>query len=544
MLMLFRCLAIAAAMIFQMSAYAASDRIALVIGNSKYSELGVLPNTINDARGINKSLLEMGYKTKLVLDASESSLRRDIRNFAAESENSSIALVYYAGHGGQVGGENYLLPVDIDIPKRESDIQLSAIKVDDIINSLRSKTKVIFLDACRDNPALIRSLSKGRGSYRGGLAPASSSTLNDQSSGIFIAYATDAGNVALDGAGQSNSPFTTALLRHIKQPVSIDDMFSMVTRDVRAETKNQQKPYKYASLDGIICLPGTCSKVLQLSARDSQEASANVTPRLKIGIPDDWVLHNSQLQPDKKLVYIKPSSVKRIGDRVSYSSKFVGDSAGALSFLSSAGTNYNITDFVGDCNSYQGNAYQYQEINDGVIKINQKYGIPETINLVADYSKPGTIGYSSLQLACNTSKMQPLISSQEVNIDDWEKFMTLSDSAAVYFLKSSISESSKNELITKLAFKNTNLADLKPYVNITTGYETFSNTPKVSYLISKNKFLCKEGKSYQLLENYLDENGKIVAYSSYQEMQKDDILKLPKNSTGALMDQLSKLVCK
>jgi hypothetical protein len=544
MLMLFKCLAITATMILQMSAYAASERIALVIGNSKYSELGVLPNTINDARGINKSLVEMGYKTRLVLDATESSLRKNIRNFAAESENSSIALVYYAGHGGQVGGENYLLPVDIDIPKRESDIQLSAIKVDDIINSLRSKTKIIFLDACRDNPALIRSLSKGRGSYRGGLAPASSSTLNDQSGGIFIAYATDAGNVALDGAGQSNSPFTTALLRHMKQPVSIDDMFSMVTRDVRAETKNQQKPYKYASLDGIICLPGTCSKVTQSSTADAQQVSANATPSIKTKIPDDWVLHNSQLQPDKKLVYIKPSSVKRVGDRVSYSSKFTSDTGGRLSFLSSAGTNYNITDYVGDCNSYQGTAYQYQEINDGVVKINQKYGIPETMNLTADYSQPGTIGYSALQLACNTSRMHPLISSQEVNIDDWEKFMTLGDGADVYFLRNSILESSKNELITKFAFKNTNLADLKSYVNITTGYEAFSNAPKVSYLISKNKFLCKEGISYQLLENYLDENGKITAYSSYQEMRKDAILRLPKNSPGGLMDQLSKLVCK
>ncbi len=542
--MLFKCLAITATMILQMSAYAASERIALVIGNSKYSELGVLPNTINDARGINKSLVEMGYKTRLVLDATESSLRKNIRNFAAESENSSIALVYYAGHGGQVGGENYLLPVDIDIPKRESDIQLSAIKVDDIINSLRSKTKIIFLDACRDNPALIRSLSKGRGSYRGGLAPASSSTLNDQSGGIFIAYATDAGNVALDGAGQSNSPFTTALLRHMKQPVSIDDMFSMVTRDVRAETKNQQKPYKYASLDGIICLPGTCSKVTQSSTADAQQVSANATPSIKTKIPDDWVLHNSQLQPDKKLVYIKPSSVKRVGDRVSYSSKFTSDTGGRLSFLSSAGTNYNITDYVGDCNSYQGTAYQYQEINDGVVKINQKYGIPETMNLTADYSQPGTIGYSALQLACNTSRMHPLISSQEVNIDDWEKFMTLGDGADVYFLRNSILESSKNELITKFAFKNTNLADLKSYVNITTGYEAFSNAPKVSYLISKNKFLCKEGISYQLLENYLDENGKITAYSSYQEMRKDAILRLPKNSPGGLMDQLSKLVCK
>ena len=239
-------------------AIAANDRIALIIGNSNYVDLGTLPNTSNDAKSINKSLSEMGFKTKLVLNATEATARKEIKTFATESDGASIALVFYAGHGAQVNGENYLLPIDTEVPKRESDIQLSAIKVDDVINSLKSKTKVIFLDACRDNPALIKSLSKGRGSYRGGLAPAKNTSFDDQGSGIFIAYATDSGNVALDSVGQSNSPFTSALLRHIKDPISIDDMFSMVTKEVRQQTQNSQKPYKYASLDGIVCLPESC----------------------------------------------------------------------------------------------------------------------------------------------------------------------------------------------------------------------------------------------------------------------------------------------
>ena len=80
-------------------------------------------------------------------------------------EYASVELVFYAGHGAQVNGSNYLLPVDIDIPKTEADIQLSALKVDDLINSLGSSTKIVFLDACRDNPSLFRNIVKGRGSH-------------------------------------------------------------------------------------------------------------------------------------------------------------------------------------------------------------------------------------------------------------------------------------------------------------------------------------------------------------------------------------------
>ena len=238
---------------------AAEQRIALVIGNSKYIEFGTLANPANDAKGIGESLRKLGYSTKLVIDADESTMRREIKRFAAVSQGVDVAIVFYAGHGAQVNGENYLLPIDLDIPKVETDIQLSSIKIDDIINSLKSKIKIIFLDACRDNPVLSKGLVKGRGGFRGGLAPVNPILENNSSEGVFIAYATDSGNTASDGAGKQNSPFTAALLKSINEPVSIDDMFSIVTREVRRSTSNTQRPYKYASLEGIFCIPFDCS---------------------------------------------------------------------------------------------------------------------------------------------------------------------------------------------------------------------------------------------------------------------------------------------
>jgi len=259
-LSVFRCLLLLMLQIFVAGhTNASTERMALVIGNSSYLNIGKLQNTKNDATDIQRNLSQIGFKTKLVLDADEVALRRAIKSFASESSDSKIALVYFAGHGAQINGENYLLPTDLEVPKREADIQLSAIKVDDVVNSLKSSVKIIFLDACRDNPALSKSLSKGRGAFRGGLAAAKSSS--DDLGSLFIAYATDSGNVALDGEGQKNSPFTKALLKYIKQPISIDDMFSLVTREVRLSTKNAQRPYKYASLEGVVCLTQKCGTV-------------------------------------------------------------------------------------------------------------------------------------------------------------------------------------------------------------------------------------------------------------------------------------------
>jgi uncharacterized caspase-like protein len=100
------------------NAFSANDRIALIIGNSKYQNLGKLNNTINDAKAIEKNLKEIGYKTKIVFDVNENQIRKEIKSFALESERASLALLFYAGHGAQVYGDNYILPIDLEIPQR------------------------------------------------------------------------------------------------------------------------------------------------------------------------------------------------------------------------------------------------------------------------------------------------------------------------------------------------------------------------------------------------------------------------------------------
>jgi uncharacterized caspase-like protein len=236
------------------------SRIALVIGNSNYVNLPKLSNPANDARSIHDALQQMGFISKLVLDASEQDTRRAIRKFANDSATADIALVFYAGHGAQINGDNYLLPVDMDIAYTEADIQLTGLKVDDLVNGIRSNTKIVFLDACRDNPALFKNLVHGRSAARAvGLAPTMSSNLDQvkPGGGVFIAYATASGSIAEDGTGK-HSPFTQALLRYLQKPVSITDMFSLVTKEVHMATKTKQRPYQYASLENIICLTGNC----------------------------------------------------------------------------------------------------------------------------------------------------------------------------------------------------------------------------------------------------------------------------------------------
>ena len=261
-------------------------RIALVIGESRYLNLPRLINPEKDARSIAETLQKLGYNTQLLLDASEGGIRKEIRKFASESSKADVAVVFYAGHGAQLNGSNYLLPIDIDILHTDADIQFAALKVDDLINSIGSNTKIVFLDACRDNPALFKNLVNGRGGSPVGLAPASASNFNTAKpgGGIFIAYATDAGAVADDGHGQ-HSPFTQALLSNMQKPISIDDMFSLVTKEVRLVTKNAQRPFKYASLENIICLTPACLGNPAAAAGDIvQQATQSEDEELQIAV--------------------------------------------------------------------------------------------------------------------------------------------------------------------------------------------------------------------------------------------------------------------
>lgn len=498
-------------------AWASSDRVALVIGESKYSELGSLPNTLNDARAINKALNEMGYKTQLVLDASESFIRKSIRTFSAQSEGASIAVVFYAGHGAQVNGENFLLPVDMDIPKRESDIQISAIKVDDLITSLKSKTKVVFLDACRDNPALVKSLSRGRGSYRGGLAPAKNSSFDDQSSGIFIAYATDAGNVALDGTDQIDSPFTTALLKYIKQPISIDDMFSMVTKEVRLQTKNAQKPYKYASLDGVVCLSGMCTSEPQIfSSPSSAKVPAPITNK-----DDGWVLFNIMGKPDETLIFMQPSSIKKISpDRISVRTKNVRPGGLPEDGITTE-YGYHIIDQVIDCGNSKGNGYAISVFGkDGKQIRDLALGNPLTINLV-DYSDPNSVGYSILQLACKPEKLKPIVSAADVlNEEKWERqYNNLENQWNFYNLKSSVViKGDIREAIGKYVYEPARyVGDIKLVNNdpINPVYVGNKTTPLIKTIVVKNAFNCKDNSYKMVFDNYLGEDGTLAYLGFY-----------------------------
>jgi uncharacterized caspase-like protein len=252
-------------------------RLALVIGNSDYTNLPRLTNPANDAVSISDVLKKMGYQTHLVLNAPTDTIRNAARKFASESENADVAVVYYAGHGAQLNGSNYVLPTDMDIPRTSADIQFAGLKIDDLVNSIGSNTKIIFLDACRDNPVLFKRLVSGRGAPSIGLAPASASNFTDArpGGGVFIAYATDAGATADDGSA-AHSPFTEALLRYMQKPMSIDDMFSLVTREVRLVTKNAQRPYKYASLENIVCLTPACSSKQPATVDNVIEQSKHV----------------------------------------------------------------------------------------------------------------------------------------------------------------------------------------------------------------------------------------------------------------------------
>src|SRR4051812_14461584 len=150
-------LTFAAAMLLAAPPASAENRMALVIGQSAYRSVPALPNPANDARAVTQLLTDSGFEVVSAADLSQSQMRQTISEFAgnvAAKGADTVALVFYAGHGLQIDGENYLVPVDVD-PKREADIPLQALRLNDILNTLTSvpsRMRIVMLDACRDNP--------------------------------------------------------------------------------------------------------------------------------------------------------------------------------------------------------------------------------------------------------------------------------------------------------------------------------------------------------------------------------------------------------
>lgn len=219
-------------------------RVALVIGNSAYQSVPALPNPVNDASDISASLARLGFQVRRVSNGSFDDMRLALRDFARTALGSELAVVYFAGHGIEIGGENWLLPVDAQL-QTDTAVQQEAVALRSLfpIVAGASKLGLVILDACRNNPfgnRMQRSIPT-RAVERG-------FTRVEPTGSVLVAYAARDGTTANDGAGR-NSPFTSALLANLERPgLEVGFLFRNVREAVLKATEQRQEPVVYGSL--------------------------------------------------------------------------------------------------------------------------------------------------------------------------------------------------------------------------------------------------------------------------------------------------------
>ena len=221
-------------------AQSGEKRIALVIGNSAYLGGQALRNPVNDANLMARTLKSLGFYVIKCVNASELQMEDAIESFSRKLPNYNVALFYYAGHGMQVDGTNYLIPIDAKLENKIA-VRHEAVSVKDIVAEFeyyQNNTNIIILDACRDNP--FRSWS--RGGARGFIAM-------KPASGTIIAFATSEGSTAADGKG-SNGLFTTHLVNQLVVPQSIESVFKRTRVAVQNESQGKQSPQEWTKLTG------------------------------------------------------------------------------------------------------------------------------------------------------------------------------------------------------------------------------------------------------------------------------------------------------
>jgi uncharacterized caspase-like protein len=260
---------------------AAEKRVALVVGNSNYSQVGTLANPANDANDIASALKAAGFEVILGIDVDKREFDTKVRNFADILEDADAAIFFYAGHGLQVAGRNFLLPVDARV-QTERDLDFDAVNLDFILKQMElgraDKTNIVFLDACRDNPFtrnLARSMGTRSASIGKGLAQV------DTGVGTFIAYSTQPGNVALDGTGR-NSPFTAALSKRVREPDrNLTSVMIEVRKDVLAATGGKQVPWDHSALTGEFYFQPSAVKGERSAARGVGEDPEALQQRMR-----------------------------------------------------------------------------------------------------------------------------------------------------------------------------------------------------------------------------------------------------------------------
>ncbi len=234
--------------LFWSEAALAERRVALVIGNAAYQHAPALKNTRNDAEAMAAALKQLGFEIVLGVDLDEAGMRRQLQDFAKRFDQAGVALVFYAGHGLQVHGRNYLVPVDAKL-ETETDLSFQAMELERIQRLLESsqRTSILILDSCRDNP-LARNLARAMGTRS--TAIGRGLAVGQSGLGTLIVYATQPDNVALDGE-KRHSPFTEALLAHIATPgLEARQMLTRVRASVIKATNNRQVPWVTESMTG------------------------------------------------------------------------------------------------------------------------------------------------------------------------------------------------------------------------------------------------------------------------------------------------------
>jgi hypothetical protein len=226
-----------------------STRHALVIGNSAY-RYGHLKNPANDARAMARALQNLGFRTELQVDANQRDMEQAIDRLGQHIRQGGTGLFYFAGHGLEVGGENYLVPLGVDILS-EQDVRYKAVALGQVMDRMqqaRNGLNIVILDACRNNPLPKKSRSLSRG-----LANV------DAPRGSIVAYATSPGSVADDGEGR-HSPYTQVLLDKMQVPgLKIEDVFKEVLKGVHQQTRGGQTPWVSSSFVGDFYFSGPVS---------------------------------------------------------------------------------------------------------------------------------------------------------------------------------------------------------------------------------------------------------------------------------------------
>lgn len=238
---------ILAALVLLLPVHARADkRIALVVGNSAYTHAGTLANPKNDATDISAELKKLDFQVVEGFNLDKAAFDRKVMEFAVALNGAQVGLFFFAGHGLQVAGQNYLMPVDARLTTAAA-LDFEMVRLDLIQRAMERETltNILFLDACRDNP-LARNLALVMGTRSTdvvrGLAPVEGGI------GTLISFSTQPGNVALDGAGR-NSPFAAALVKHIATPS--DDLSAIliaVRNEVMKSTQRKQVPWEHSAL--------------------------------------------------------------------------------------------------------------------------------------------------------------------------------------------------------------------------------------------------------------------------------------------------------